>query len=289
MQLDAVRRELMWLGVDADTFRAIALLPLVHVAWADGAIQEAERSVISTVAVDRFGLSPPARALLDQWLTHRPSDAYMARARRALFALGRLPQVPSGPGTRDDVLDLCQRVAEAAGGLFGFRAVQAEERAALAAIADAMSHLRGWDGMFEDDDDETQVTSRADLLAAVNNTTPIPVSPVSASATLTGTVLDIEIVRRFTDELTIGRARDNGLQLAHDPLASRHHAVIRRKPTGWVVDDLGSANGVFVHGERTLSRPLFGGEQLVIGSETFRFTLRLGHPERPAEPVHGWR
>ncbi len=273
MQLDAVRRELIWLGVDADTFRAIALLPLVHVAWADGAIQVAERAVISSVAAERFGLTPPARALLDQWLTHRPSDAYMSRARRALFALGRMPQVPTGPGTADDVLDLCQRVAEAAGGLFGFRAVQSEEREALAAIAQAISHHTGWDGVFEDDDDETQVTSRADLLAAVNSATPLPVHPVTASAILTGTVLDVAVVRRFSDDLTIGRARDNGLQLAHDPLVSRHHAILRRKPTGWVAEDLGSANGVFVHGERILTRPLFGGEQLGIGSETFRFTL----------------
>jgi hypothetical protein len=38
------------LGVDRDNFRVLALLPLVYVAWADGKVQSAERSLIHRLA-----------------------------------------------------------------------------------------------------------------------------------------------------------------------------------------------------------------------------------------------
>jgi len=49
------------------------------------------------------------------------------------------------------------------------------------------------------------------------------------------------------DELTIGRAEDNDLELL-DPKVSRHHARIARQGTQYVVTDLGSANGTLVDG-----------------------------------------
>jgi TolB protein len=60
-------------------------------------------------------------------------------------------------------------------------------------------------------------------------------------------------------DLTIGRAEDNQLQLP-DPKASRHHARVDRQEAGFVLTDLGSANGTKVNGI-----PISGGHRLEHG------------------------
>jgi predicted component of type VI protein secretion system len=70
--------------------------------------------------------------------------------------------------------------------------------------------------------------------------------------------------------LTIGRSSDNVLALPH-PLISRHHAEIRREAHATVIIDLGSANGIFVDGERLQAheiRPLGRGSVVQIGPYT---------------------
>ena len=56
--------------------------------------------------------------------------------------------------------------------------------------------------------------------------------------------------------LTIGRAPDNTLPLADDPMVSRHHAELRHTPEGAILTDLGSANGTTVEGTRIASHQL---------------------------------
>ena len=70
--------------------------------------------------------------------------------------------------------------------------------------------------------------------------------------------------------VTIGRSSDNMLALPH-PLISRHHAEIRREADIAVIIDLGSANGIFVDGERLQAhevRPLWRGAVVQIGPYT---------------------
>ena len=58
-------------------------------------------------------------------------------------------------------------------------------------------------------------------------------------------------------ELTIGRLEESGLQLASGGI-SRRHALLTVEPDGRVwLEDLGSAHGTFVDGERVeVTRPL---------------------------------
>lgn len=46
---------------------------------------------------------------------------------------------------------------------------------------------------------------------------------------------------------------------------SRKHAVLERTPNGWLVRDLGSANGLFVDGRRVSEAPLAAGASLRFG------------------------
>ena len=73
------------------------------------------------------------------------------------------------------------------------------------------------------------------------------------------------------DELTIGRAEDNDLELM-DPKVSRHHARITRQGMSYVVTDLGSANGTLVDGVLLTSpHTLKHGERITVGDSELTY------------------
>ena len=51
----------------------------------------------------------------------------------------------------------------------------------------------------------------------------------------------------------IGRSSANEVALPNDLLVSRTHAVIEQYAAGWVVRDLGAANGTFVNGVQVVA------------------------------------
>ncbi len=107
------------IGVDRDTIRALPLLPLVQVAWADGRIQDAERGLIREVAV-RYGLNQAEAGLLESWLAKQPEEADFLLARRVLLVLwSRDREKGNAPESLDGVIRMCMCVARVAGGLFG--------------------------------------------------------------------------------------------------------------------------------------------------------------------------
>jgi hypothetical protein len=72
----------------------------------------------------------------------------------------------------------------------------------------------------------------------------------------------------------VGRSRDCDVTL-NDPNVSRRHAEIRADGRGgWVVEDLGSTNGVKVNGRRIAGpTPLEPGDRLVLGTADVRFVV----------------
>lgn len=104
------------LGFSGDSARVFDLLPLVHVAWADGSVQKSERAAILRVLETR-GVAPGSDAfvLMESLLEERPSTAYMEQS------LGVLKQLLSqGDGDRKaQIVDLCEVVASSAGGFLG--------------------------------------------------------------------------------------------------------------------------------------------------------------------------
>jgi pSer/pThr/pTyr-binding forkhead associated (FHA) protein len=84
-------------------------------------------------------------------------------------------------------------------------------------------------------------------------------------------------------ELVIGRGVSGAGRLSDDPELSRRHARLTRDDRGRIlIEDLGSANGTFVNGERVRGRQMLGaGDSVRIGSTT----LELRGVERSAEPV----
>lgn len=84
-------------------------------------------------------------------------------------------------------------------------------------------------------------------------------------------------------ETRIGRAARNDIALEDDSQVSRSHAHIRHTDVGYLLSDLGSANGVRVNGEPVLTpRELADGDRLEIGNTALHFSFApLG--EMPGE------
>ncbi|MEM7156076.1 MAG: TerB family tellurite resistance protein [Myxococcota bacterium] len=121
------------LGFSGDTAKVFDLLPLVHVAWADGSIQKSERAAILRV-LELRSVAPGTEGftLIESLLEERPSDQYMTQSLAVLKEL--LAQGDGNQGAA--IVELCQDVATAAGGFLGLGSkVSGEERELIERIA----------------------------------------------------------------------------------------------------------------------------------------------------------
>jgi hypothetical protein len=263
------------LGMDSASYRALPLLPLVQVAWADGRVQEAERELILSLAGHRYLLEEEGTRMLRNWLHHPPSSQYVARGREALLGLCDR----QGFGGREhlaDVISFAKDVARAAGGFFGLASISSEEASAIDVIANALhiEHDRPWVAP----EDPTFIPSDADLHA--EGPPPEIVfhseQPVALSR---GTLVKYDELKGeqscpvTSEGVTVGRARENHIQISYDAQVSRKHCEIIERGGRFYVRDLHSTGGTWVNGERVLERRLLGGEKISVGSSTFFFQL----------------
>ncbi|HUO70036.1 MAG TPA: FHA domain-containing serine/threonine-protein kinase [Solirubrobacteraceae bacterium] len=132
--------------------------------------------------------------------------------------------------------------------------------------------------------------------AAAPAAAPEPVAVAPAGAPVSGGSRAVLVVSagpalgrqlRLGEELVIGRAVDGEGRLSEDLELSRRHARIARDDTGRLrIEDLGSANGTFVNGERIReSKVLSVGDSVRIGSTTLELVDVAGRlvPSAPAE------
>ncbi len=72
---------------------------------------------------------------------------------------------------------------------------------------------------------------------------------------------------------SIGRGRDNQIQIKDDTKVSRYHCRVLQEQGAYFVEDNNSSNGTMVNGELITRRKLEGGEDITIGETVFRFQL----------------
>jgi pSer/pThr/pTyr-binding forkhead associated (FHA) protein len=71
----------------------------------------------------------------------------------------------------------------------------------------------------------------------------------------------------------LGRSRDSDVVI-DDPNVSRHHAEVRPSGGSWIVNDLGSTNGIKVNGRRvTGPQSLKQGDVIELGTSRVTFEL----------------
>lgn len=91
---------------------------------------------------------------------------------------------------------------------------------------------------------------------------------------------------------TIGRSESADVSIA-DLKSSRLHAEISESASGWVIKDLGSANGIMVNGKALRISPIKTGDTAMIGDTVFEFveaqagTGAIVAPVRSMEEIRG--
>ena len=135
---DAVLDKLVGLGLRANTIAALSLVPLIQVAWADGTIQDNERTAILQGAHGK-GLErgSDGHELLQGWLTTRPSDELFAAWEAYIKSLAGQLNDEQNRLLKNQIVGFAKMVAAAAGGILGFGKVSASEEKVLQKIESA--------------------------------------------------------------------------------------------------------------------------------------------------------
>jgi len=227
------------------------------------------------MARDKGLLSPENEGLVEGWLTFRPSEDYLSRARSALLKLTEQGDFEAG-----EVVEMAEAVGRASGGLW-FR-VSADEKEAIREIAEVLS--KGLAATAHDLDpatgeaslvpwDDEATDSNGFLAASAPMVAPAPAS-VEGPARLV--VLSDEHPGEYSldsGNIRVGRRAHNDIRVNWDKRVSREHCRIFVKEGAWFASDNGSNNGTFVDGEQVIERQLFGGEEIRVGDTWLRFEI----------------
>jgi tellurite resistance protein len=73
MIIDTFEQPLKELGLTPRNYQALRVLPLIHVAWADGEVTDEERQHVLGFARTKLGLESEAMQLIHRWLEQPPS------------------------------------------------------------------------------------------------------------------------------------------------------------------------------------------------------------------------
>lgn len=123
--------------IQPETFAAVSLIPVVAVAWADGTIDEKERTAILSAATDQ-GLDDtgPAQQLLQDWLTTQPADDLLATWKEYIQAFCETVSTEARNNLQSQVMGRAESIASATGGILGLgNKVSASEQTILDELA----------------------------------------------------------------------------------------------------------------------------------------------------------
>jgi tellurite resistance protein len=127
-----VLTRLVALGTTPETVAALAVVPLVAVAWADGEVDEKERRAILD-GLEEAGVAAGGieHQLVDSWLARPPEPKLLDAWTHYMHGLCERMTEAERLAFRDELLKTASNVAEASGGLGGFFKISASEREVL--------------------------------------------------------------------------------------------------------------------------------------------------------------
>jgi len=132
MSDDAVLDKLVGLGLRANTIAALSLVPLISVAWADGTVQDNERTAILQGAAGK-GLEPGTDGyeLLQTWLSKQPTEDLFTAWEAYIKALASQLNDEQSRLLKNQIVGFAKMVASSAGGILGFGKVSNTEEKVL--------------------------------------------------------------------------------------------------------------------------------------------------------------
>ena len=129
---------LVGLSVGVSDLSALALIPLVRVAWVDGSVNDKERDAILQAAANQ-GISNKSHSyqLLEQWLVKSPGSELYEAWEEYVHSLLKEMDEAHATTLKESILGLAHDVASSAGGLLGIGSVSKAEHKVLASIGEA--------------------------------------------------------------------------------------------------------------------------------------------------------
>lgn len=136
---DELLKELEERGFTASTVSLLQLMPLIEVAWAEGRVSDAERTMIVEVArAHGIAQGTHADAQLGEWLERQPSDEVFTSALRVMRAVFETLPSDQRKHRFDSLVTYCTALASASGGIFGFGSISAQEADVMRRVAAAL-------------------------------------------------------------------------------------------------------------------------------------------------------
>jgi len=90
-------------------------------------------------------------------------------------------------------------------------------------------------------------------------------------------------IRVGVQDETIGRSDDNSISIKYNKM-SRNHARVSFENGKWILEDLNSANGIYINEQRITRAAMGQGDIVVIGQVPFRFEIENTGPGMAPEP-----
>jgi hypothetical protein len=135
---EAALDRLAALGLSSATLSALALVPLVEVAWATGGVDANERKAVLQAAADS-GLDAAGQDLLASWLSHAPDRALLEAWKSYVSTIARELTVPQRELLKSELLGRARKVAASSGGVLGLGKISKQEEAVLKELAQAFA------------------------------------------------------------------------------------------------------------------------------------------------------
>jgi hypothetical protein len=128
------------MDIQCETLAALSLIPMLAVAWADGAVDPKERRAV-IAAAEEEGIEPehPAHQLLENWLNEKPEVALWNLWKDYVAALAESSTPELMAAIKEQVLARATAAAKAAGGILGFgNKISKPEQAVLDELSEAL-------------------------------------------------------------------------------------------------------------------------------------------------------
>lgn len=128
----AIIDRLIALGIRPEIVSALAIVPLVEVAWADGSLDAKERQAVLARA-EKSGVAPGSadHDLLRTWLDTKPEPRLLTAWTEMVRGLAEQMPAQELASLKNGLIERAQAVARASGGILGVGAVSSAEQAAI--------------------------------------------------------------------------------------------------------------------------------------------------------------
>ena len=135
---EAVLQKLVDLNISPETAASLALVPIIEVAWADGAVDPEEKAAILLV-IKEYGWIKGSidYVLLEQWMEHRPNQSmFKAWVHYIAYICEKMTQ-DEARRFKNEIMEHATTVAQSCGGIFGIGKISKEEKKVLVMLKNA--------------------------------------------------------------------------------------------------------------------------------------------------------